>query len=184
MPRGLSQKTHDIIKAAYEIAQERHPITIRGICYVLFEQYKLIPDMSKGSTNKVSTVLRQARETEKLPWDWIVDGSRSTTVYDKGGWTSTAAYAEAVTTHNVYRRDHWAIQPYRLETWAEKGTVAGVVTSVLSQWGIDFKNLRGFTSASNLYDEAVRSQNCDREIVALYSSTALPHTHFGEGINY
>ena len=43
MPKGLAQKTHDIIRAAYEIAQERHPITIRGICYVLFEQYKLIP---------------------------------------------------------------------------------------------------------------------------------------------
>ena len=154
--------------AAYAIAEERQPITVRGICYVLFEQYGLIPDMSKASTNKVGIAIRKAREQGLIPLEWIVDGSRSTTTYDKGGWTSTAEYAREITQTNLYRRDHWAMQPYKLEGWSEKGTIAGVVAEVLTEWGLDFKNFRGFNSASNLHVEAERSQLSTKPIVVLY----------------
>ena len=90
MVRGLGKGTRAIIDATYAIAEERQPITIRGLCYVLFEQHALIPDMSKASTNKVGNAIRKAREQGEIPWEWIVDGSRSTTSYDRGGWMSPA----------------------------------------------------------------------------------------------
>jgi hypothetical protein len=168
MSRGLSRSTHKLIDTARVIAEERQPITIRGLCYVLFEEYGLIPDMSKASTNKVGTAIRKAREQGEIPWEWIVDGSRSTTGYDRGGWTSAEAYARAITQTNLYRRNHWAMQPYKLEVWSEKGTIAGVVAGVLTEWGIDFKNFRGFNSASNLHAEAERSRLSVKPVVALY----------------
>ncbi len=72
MPRGLARKTQDLIDAAALILAEIQPATVRGVCYQLFNR-KLIPDMLKNSTAKVSRVLVQARERELIPWGWIVD---------------------------------------------------------------------------------------------------------------
>lgn len=59
-----------------EIVAERSPITVRGVCYALFTR-GLIPDMSVGSTGKVSRVMTDMRERDELDWTLIVDGSRA-----------------------------------------------------------------------------------------------------------
>jgi hypothetical protein len=45
---------------------------VRAVCYRLFTM-NIIDDMSKASTNKVSTQLTWAREQGVIPWSWIVD---------------------------------------------------------------------------------------------------------------
>jgi len=168
MPRGLASKTMELIDACYEIASERQPISVRGVCYCLFEIYGLIPDMSKASTNKAGIALRKAREMGHIPWDWIVDGSRGTHTYNYGGYDSPADYAETLTAINHYRKDYWEMQPVRVEVWSEKETIAGVVEPVLQKWAVDFKNFRGFNSTTNIYDEARRTLNEEKTLVAIY----------------
>jgi hypothetical protein len=168
MPRGLSDKRKQMTQAAYEIAEERQPITVREIAYVLFELYGMIPDMSKASTNKVSEMLRKARENGVIPWEWIVDGSRSGRAYNHGGFDSPVHYADTILALNNYRKDYWWRQPYHLEVWSEKETIAGVIDPVLQKWAVDFKNLRGFNSASNVHDDAEKSRDILKPMLVLY----------------
>ena len=70
--RGKSKSSLDLIAASYEILSEIQPASVRAVCYRLFTLGK-IPDMSKGSTGKVSKQLVYARENSIIPWEWIVD---------------------------------------------------------------------------------------------------------------
>jgi hypothetical protein len=92
MGRGKSQASLQLISAARDILSKIHPATVRAVCYQLFIQ-RLIGSMAKANTNKVSTQLVWAREQGKIPWDWIVDESRS--AERPGTWDDPAAFIEA-----------------------------------------------------------------------------------------
>ena len=47
-----------------------------------------------------------------------------------------------------YRRDFWNQQPVRVEVWSEKGTVRGVLAPVLDEYGVGFRVMHGFSSAT------------------------------------
>ena len=49
---------------------------------------------------------------------------------------------------NGYRRDYWNQQPVRVEVWSEKGTVRGVLQPVLDEYGVGFRVMHGFGSAT------------------------------------
>jgi len=53
-----------------------------------------------------------------------------------------------------YRRDFWAQQPDRVEVWSEKGTVRGVLAPILDEYGVGFRVMHGFSSATSIYDVA------------------------------
>lgn len=74
--RGRSAKSMILIEAARRILQEIKPCSIRAVSYRLFTQ-KMIPDMGKKSTGAVGSQLVSARETRLIPWEWIVDETRS-----------------------------------------------------------------------------------------------------------
>jgi hypothetical protein len=73
--RGLGKATMTMVDTAIEILKEQNPMTVRGVCYQLFNR-KLIPEMSRKNTSKVSRVLVSARERDLVPWEWIVDETR------------------------------------------------------------------------------------------------------------
>jgi hypothetical protein len=74
--RGKAAITLVLEAAIFDIVAERHPITVRGVCYALFTR-GLIPDMSTASTGKISRVMTDMREVGTLDWTLIVDGSRA-----------------------------------------------------------------------------------------------------------
>src|SRR5215468_2804312 len=98
--------------------------------------------MAKSETNKISRLLRIARETGQIPWEWIVDESRD--AERVSSWDNPQAFAEAVVTS--YRRDYWAQQPHRVEVWSEKGTVRGTLAPVLQELGVTFRVMHGYGS--------------------------------------
>jgi hypothetical protein len=159
--RGRSQKSSDLIDAMYAAAEDAQPITGRGIGYKLFAK-KLIPSMSVNDMQKVYRLLRIAREEGIIPWDWIVDETRD--LEKQNAWRDLAEYVDCVS--RAYRRDFWDQQPQRVEVWSEKGTVRGVLQPVLDRFGVGFRVLHGFSSATSVYDVA---QDCDgRDLIALY----------------
>jgi hypothetical protein len=85
----------------------------------------------------------------------------------RDGYDNPAKYLQDVLT-NCYWRDYWNTQPYNVEVWSEKSTVGGVLHPVLSQWGVNFRNLRGYTSATNAHDLAIRTKHSRKPFVALY----------------
>jgi hypothetical protein len=143
MGRGLAQTTIDLRNLCYNILEEIEPATVRAVAYRLFV-LKAIPDMGKNSTAKISRILTGAREDGFIPWVWIVDETRE--LERAPQWSDPAAFAQTV--KRSYRRDLWSQQPQRVEIWSEKGTMRGTLGPVLDEYGVGFRVMHGFTSAT------------------------------------
>jgi hypothetical protein len=103
-----------------------------------------------------------ARENDEIPWEWIVDETRS--AEGSRGWNDPQAFARAVT--RSYRRDYWSQQLTRVEVWSEKGTVRGTLAPVLDEYGVQFRVMHGFTSATSVHD--IAEETADEPLIALY----------------
>lgn len=163
MPRGKARKTLELIAAARDELAMIQPASVRAVCYRLFIR-GVIPNMAKGSTDRVSRALTWAREQGIVPWAWIVDEARETEAL--ATWDGLAEYADAVA--RSYRRDRWVQQPHRVELLSEKGTVRGTLRAVLDRYAVPLRVMHGFTSATVAHDVAVASQRDRRPFVALY----------------
>jgi len=159
--RGRAQRSLDLIEAMYEEAEAAQPITGRGIGYKLFAA-GLIPSMDRSEMQRVYRLLRQAREEDTIPWEWIVDETRS--LERVPTWDSPEDYARCVA--RSYRLDFWNDQPARVEVWSEKGTIRGVLQPVLDDYGVGFRVMHGFASATAVYD--VAQDDDGRPLVVLY----------------
>jgi hypothetical protein len=104
------------------------PITGRGIGYKLFTA-GLIPSMATKEMQRVYRLLKEARERGIVPWEWIVDETRSPERVST--WDNPEKYARCVA--RSYRRDFWNQQPLHVEVGSKKGTVRGVLQPVLDR---------------------------------------------------
>src|SRR5262249_20004824 len=111
--RGMSQRSLDLIEAMYAAAEAAQPITGRGIGCKVFTS-GLIPSMARSEMQRVYRLLKLAREQGDIPWEWIVDETRS--LERVSTWADPDAYAQAVA--RSYRRDFWDQQPNRVEVWS------------------------------------------------------------------
>jgi hypothetical protein len=159
--RGMAQRSLDLIIAMHRIAEAAHPITGRGVGYKLFVA-GLIESMSRNEMKKVYRLLKEAREGDIIPWEWIVDETRA--LERVSTWNNPEEYARTVAVS--YRRDFWNQQPHRVAVVSEKGTVRGVLRPVLDEYGVGFLPVHGFNSATSVYD---LSQDDDgRPLILLY----------------
>ena len=126
--RGKSQKSLDLIDAMYAAAKAAHPITGRGVGYKLFSAGQ-IDSMDRSEMQRVYRLLREARESGIIPWQWIVDETRS--LERQPSWDNPADFVDTVS--RSYRRDFWTQQPHRVQLWSEKGTVRGVLAPVYAK---------------------------------------------------
>jgi hypothetical protein len=107
----LAQRSLALIKAMYTMIEAAQPITGRGVGYKLFVA-KLIASMSTNEMQKVYRLLKIARERGIIPWEWIVDETRS--IERVPTWSDPAEYAKCVA--RAYRRDFCDQQPHRDRT--------------------------------------------------------------------
>jgi len=163
MPRELADKTLALIEASAAILGEIQPATVRAVCYRLFVQ-KMIADMSKGETDRVSCALTIARERGLIDWEWIVDETRH--VEQQPSWDDPADYIEAV--KRSYRENWWEDQPERLLVVSETATIGGTLRPVLQEYGVGFLILHGFGSATALNNLATYSMTDARPLTLLY----------------
>jgi hypothetical protein len=159
--RGMARKSIDLIEAMAAIARDAHPITGRGVGYKLFTA-GLIPSMAQREMQRVYRLLKEARERGMIEWDWIVDEARE--FEPVPSWNNPEAFARAAS--RQYRRNFWTQQPTRCEVWSEKGTVRGVLAPVLNEYGVGFRVMHGFCSATTVHD--IAEDDDGRPLAALY----------------
>jgi hypothetical protein len=159
--RGMARRSLELIEAMRAIAEAAQPITGRGVGYKLFTA-KLIPSMATKEMARVYRLLKEAREREIIPWDWIVDETRR--IERVSTWSDPAQYARCVA--RSYRRDFWDQQPHRILIVSEKGTVRGVLAPVLDTYAVGFFPVHGFTSATAVHDLA--EDDDGRALILLY----------------
>jgi hypothetical protein len=163
MGRGKSAHSLALIEAAVTILEEIQPATIRAVCYRLFTQ-SLIESMEKRCTNRVSTHLVWAREHDALDWDWVVDETREPEYAYT--WDNPEQLIQSTITQ--YRKDRWQHQPRRVEVWSEKGTVRGTLRPVLDEYGVTFRVMHGYASATAVYQAARESEHLTVPLLVLY----------------
>jgi len=163
MSRGKGKRALRSIEAAADILEEIEPATVRAVCYRLFVA-GLIQDMSKSSTNSVSRLLKLAREEDDIPWEWIVDESREAETVPC--WNNPDEIIRA--TVRDYRRDNWQDQDCRVEVWSEKGTVRGTLGPVLDEYGVTFRVMHGYASATVVNAIAEDTIENTKPLIALY----------------
>lgn len=159
--RGRAQRSIGLIEAMYEITEASRPITGRGVGYKLFSR-GLIPSMERNVMQGVYRLLKEAREEGKIPWWWIVDETR--TLEKVSTWSDPESFVRTV--NRSYRRDFWQQQPERVEVWSEKGTIRGVIQPVLAEYGVGFRVMHGFGSATTI--NTVSQYDDDRPRTILY----------------
>lgn len=163
MPRGKSEKSMELIRAARDVLEEIEPASVRGVCYKLFT-LGFIPSMEKSHVKRVGEQIKWAREDGIIPWEWVVDETRE--VEAVSTWRNPEQILDVAA--ETYKRDLWSDQPIRLEVWSEKGTVRGVIQPVLREFRIPFRVHHGFSSATAIHDAAQESLSDSRPFVALY----------------
>ena len=161
--RGKSQESLNLISASHTILAEIQPATVRAVCYRLFI-LKLIPAMSRAATGKISKLLVGAREQGVIPWNWIVDETREAERISS--WENPAEIIDAAV--RGYRKDYWASQPEWVEVWSEKGTIRGTLAPVLKEYGVTFRVMHGYGSATSLHGIAEETANCNKPLTVLY----------------
>jgi hypothetical protein len=164
MPRGKTQKSLSLIAHCQRILAEIQPATVRAVCYRLFVA-GLIPSMSRKHIRPVYDQLKDARERGMIDWDWIVDETREPERAQT--WRDPDKFIRTV--QRAYRRDYWAMQPHRIEVWSEKGTVRGTLAPVLDQYGVTFRVMHGFGSATAVHDVAIETQANPQPLIVLYA---------------
>jgi len=163
MGRGIHSLKEDLIEKAYTILEEIHPASVRAVCYRLFTS-GAIDSMEKKNTQKVSRALVYGRENGLIPWEWIVDETRS--IERSPTWSDKEEFAIAAS--EQFRRDYWDYQPCRIEVWSEKGTVRGTLAPVLKKYAVGFQVMHGFGSATAVKMAADASNNDEKRRVVLY----------------
>jgi hypothetical protein len=143
------------------MVEDAQPITGRGVGYKMFVA-GLIPSMSKMLM--VYRLLKEAREQDMMPWEWIVDETRR--LERKPSWNNKEEFAKAAT--RQFRLDFWEQQPLRCEVWSEKGAIRGVLQPVLDEYGVGFRVMHGYASATAVNDVATVYDDDDRPLMALY----------------
>ena len=159
--RGMAAASTTLIQKMYTIAKAAQPITGRGVGYKLFTK-GLTPSMERSVMRRVYRLLLIAREQDIIPWDWIVDETRS--IERVATWADPEEYARCVA--QSYRRDFWDQQPHRVQVWSEKGTVRGVLQPVLDRYAVGFNPVHGFNSGTNTHD--VAEDDDGRPLIILY----------------
>jgi hypothetical protein len=161
--RGKGRTTLALVKAAQEILAEIAPASVRAVCYRLFAAGHL-PNMEKSATNGVSRKLTWAREEGLIKWADIVDETRR--VEQEASWRNPDELIRAAVAQ--YRRDNWIEQPLRVEVWSEKGTIRGTLAPVLDAYGVPFRVMRGYSSATVIHGIAEETCSSDKPLVAFY----------------
>lgn len=162
--RGKAEKTLVLIETARRFYAAQQPASVRAACYHLFI-HGLIPNMGKSATDGVSKQLVWAREQGIIPWDWISDETREAERVST--WDNPEQIIDAAV--RGYRKDYWSFQPRRVEVWSEKGTIRGTVAPVLNKYGVTFRVMHGYTSATSIYEIAEESvADAGKPLTVLY----------------
>jgi len=157
----MARRSLDLIEAMYATAEAAQPITGRGIGYKLFTD-GLIDSMARNEMQRVYRLLKEARESNRIPWGWIVDETRE--LERVSTWANPAEYARCVA--QSYRRDFWDQQPRRVMVVSEKGTVRGLLRPVLDELAVGFQVMHGFSSATIVHD--ISEDDDGRPLIILY----------------
>jgi hypothetical protein len=188
MSQGEWARTPRMIELVKKMMADSWPWTTRQTFY----QFVVLPDHVKdtiggfpnnrNSYQKISGLLTKARESGRIPWEWIVDKSRPTYPGRGGYRCGPAEYLRRwLLGGNDYHRDYTETQPRLIQVWLEKDALSTTVEKATYPLGVDLVCSRGYSSASKskeVANELQAAADVGKEIVILYLGD-----HDGSGLD-
>ena len=146
----MHDKTQKLLDTAVEILTGTHPMTVRQTFYQLISRQVIKND--RIGYQAVSNLLREARKSGVIPWEWIEDRLRRPRAVSM--WADLEDFADTVI--RAYRKDVWATQPQVVEVWVEKDALSGIFEDVLEPYGVTLNVGRGYDGWSSIRNAAER----------------------------
>ena len=143
-------------------------ITIRHLFYRLVGLNAI--EKTEGAYKALCGHLSKWRRSEEIAWSAFADNTRWHIRHKTFDGVEDALRITAET----YRRNLWSTQPFFVECWVEKDSIASIVAGTANSFGVPVFVARGFASLSSLYSAA----NTFRE--AIKAGKEVRVFHFGD----
>jgi hypothetical protein len=146
--------------ALFAIVAEQRPMTVRQVFYQA--TVRGIVEKEESGYDKVQHDLVQMRRGNSddflsliptpfnLPWEWIVDNTRSR---DKP-YVCNSPREALEDAANSYRKALWTDADAYVEIWLEKDALAGVLSDITRKYDVSLMVARGYSSVTFLHDAA------------------------------
>lgn len=150
------EKRRDDVQALIESME--HPVTVRQVYYRAVVK-EIVPKTESGYKT-IGKIITELRESEVIPWDWIVDNTRRVIEYQMFNSASAALFHCAQT----FTRDPWCDADVSVAIWMEKDALAGVLETITLPLGVPLFVLKGFGSLSFIKEAAERFNEAERQV--------------------
>lgn len=160
--RATQGEMADRHAALIRITARIQPASVRAVFYQA--SVHGIVGKDEAGYRRVQRDLVVLRQAGRIPFGWIVDGTR---------WmrkpTSYDGLAEALDeTARTYRRALWRRAPAYCEIWLEKDALSGTIFPVTSRYDVPLMVARGYASLSFLHAAAEAIAADARPVVILH----------------
>ena len=152
-PIKRTRRTQDQMQSVLKSIQtiltgEGSEITIRHLFYRLVG-LGVIPK-SEQAYKLLCGHLSKWRRSDEIAWGAFADNTRWHIRHETFDGVEDALRNTAET----YRRNLWSTQPFFVEVWVEKDSIASIVAGTANSFGVPVFVARGFASLSSLYSAA------------------------------
>ena len=153
-PVNWQSKAQKLFEDANEILddyqEQGYQVTLRQLHYQLVS--KNFTPNTDGDYNRLSRVMREARNGGLVDWDMIVDRTRTATIPAEFKGIDDLLDAAI----NSYRKDRHVDQFAYVEVWTEKDALAGLLEPITRKYHVHLVVDRGYSSASAMFEAAKR----------------------------
>src|SRR5918998_3900394 len=148
--RRTKAEIQELDIALQEIVVQFRPVTVRQVFYQAVNR-GMVPKSETKGYRVVRRGLVALREARKIPYGWIVDGTRYVTGHTR--YRDLAQFTDYAA--GLYRKDYWDTAEVNVEVWLEKEALKGVlVPTVVNECGLGLHVTRGFASITYLQEAA------------------------------
>jgi hypothetical protein len=147
--RGKSSATIRLRTQARRILDETPwAMTLRQLYYALVSAGVI--DKTEADYGRLKRVMKDAREDGIVPWEWLVDNTRS--VISNRTWDSLSGLLED--SAKMYRADLMRQQNVAIQLWAESDSIGSVASQVALKYAVPTFIGRGYSARGYLWQAA------------------------------
>ncbi len=165
-PRASRQEIEQLEQQIVNVLIEDNPQSIRHVFYRMTDPRLPVPvEKTEQGYERVQTRIKCMREQGLLPYEWIVDDTRSGDIPSvfkgPGDFIRRAA--------NSFRLDVWGHSNVLVDVWCESRSLESVVSQVCDRWRVASYACGGFASLTLIHDAAKRANRIGKnKLVVLY----------------
>jgi transposase len=147
--RGTPEEIKARRDALFAIAEDQQPMTARAVFYQA--EVKGVVGKDHSGYKMVVADLKILRRSGQMPYEWIVDTTRSENRY-----LTHDSPAEALDyAARAYRKSLWTDADCDVQIWLEKAALEGVIEGVTHEYDVPLMVARGYGSLSFLHRAAM-----------------------------